>query len=102
MAKADLYVCPSLSEAYSTSVAESVALGVPVLTTDCSGMREILNDGEYGYIVENSEEGLYRGLKLLLSDSQYRSNLQSKVILRSKKLLAMNPLKEYTELFESI
>ena len=102
MAKADLYVCPSLSEAYSTSVAESVALGVPVLTTDCSGMREILNDGEYGDIVENSEDGLYNGLKLLLTDSHHRSVLQSKVVKRSEELLAMDPLKEYTDLFNSM
>lgn len=102
MRKADFYVCSSYSEGYSTSVVESIALGIPVLTTDCSGMREILCDGEYGDIVENSEEGIYYGLKHIVTDSEHRYSLRSKAEIRSKELLAMNPLKEYTELFDNI
>lgn len=102
MSKADLYVCPSLSEAYSTSVAESVALGIPVLTTDCSGMREILKDGEYGDIVENSEEGLYNGLKNFLTNTQHFVDLKSNVTSRSNELLSTNPLMEYYKLFDEI
>lgn len=63
MAQCDLYVCSSLAEGLSTSVLEAGVLQVPVLTTDCAGMNEILKDGAYGMIVENSVEGLYRGLE---------------------------------------
>lgn len=102
MSKADLYVCSSLSEAYSTSVAESVALGIPVLTTDCSGMREILDNGEYGDIVDNSDEGLYNGLRNILLEEQHFQKLKSNVTLHSKVLLNNNPLIEYYNLFEVI
>ena len=67
MKQADLLVCSSLYEGYSTVVCESLTLGVPVITTDCAGMTEILNDGRYGMITENSREGLLRGLKSLLT-----------------------------------
>lgn len=102
MSKADLYVCPSFSEAYSTSVAESVALGIPVLTTDCSGMREILNNGEYGDIVDNSEDGLYNGLKNMLANTQHYMDLKSKASSQSNELLSANPLMEYYNLFDEI
>lgn len=102
MVQADIYVCSSYSEGYSTSVAESIALGLPVLTTECSGMREILSDGEYGDIVENSEDGLYYGIKRILTDNEYLTKLKSRVSVRSQELLSMNPLKEYIELFESL
>ena len=67
IANSDLFVCSSLSEGFSSVVAESLILGVPVITTDCAGMQELLGKNEYGIITENSEEALFEGLKNLLS-----------------------------------
>ena len=102
MAQADFYVCSSYSEGYSTSVVESIALGIPVITTNCSGMHEILCYGEYGDIVENSDDGLYWGLKRVLSDPDHRAELKSKVMIRARELKEMNPLKEYMDLFDNV
>lgn len=66
--QADMYICSSYNEGFSNAVAEAVILGVPVLTTDCSGMREILGDGAGGIIVENTDEGLYSGIKRVLDN----------------------------------
>ena len=68
MKQADLYVCSSLYEGYNLTVAEALILEVPVLSTNCTGPCEILDNGNYGAIVENSEEGLYEGLKQLLNE----------------------------------
>ena len=68
LSKCDLFVCSSLSEGYSTAVTEALILGLPVITTNCSGMHELLKDGECGIITENSEEALYLGLKELLNN----------------------------------
>ena len=70
--KADLYVCSSSFEGYSTSVLESVILGIPVLTTDCAGMSELLKDGRYGMIVENSQEALLNGITATMRSRQGR------------------------------
>ena len=70
MAQADLYVCSSRYEGYNLTVAEALILGKPVLSTDCTGPSEILGGGKYGAIVDNSEEGLYRGIKELLDNSE--------------------------------
>lgn len=70
VSKCDLYVCSSLREGFSTAVTESLIVGTPVLTTLCSGMEEMLGNNEYGLIVENSEEGIYKGLKQLLDDRE--------------------------------
>ncbi len=69
IANADLLVCSSFAEGFSGTVVEALILGVPVLTSDCAGMRDILGAGyEYGMIVPNSEDGLYQGLRTLLAD----------------------------------
>ena len=81
--EADLLVCASYYEGFNLTVAEALILGVPVLSTDCAGPDEILDQGKYGMIVENSELGIYRGLKELYSDPQllqeYRTRAQQRM-----------------------
>ena len=70
---ADLLVCSSRYEGFSTFVTEGLILGKPIVTTDCTGMRELLGVSEYGLITENSEEGLYAGLHQLLLQADLRN-----------------------------
>ncbi|MBQ8868895.1 MAG: glycosyltransferase [Oscillospiraceae bacterium] len=70
VAKSDLFVCSSFSEGFSSVVAESLILGVPVVTTDCAGMREMLGDNnEYGAVVNNDEDSLYQGIFDMIANS---------------------------------
>ena len=68
--KADVFVCPSFSEGYSNACTEAIMLGIPVISTEVSGANEIIEDAEAGEVVENSEEGIYKGMRhaLELSD----------------------------------
>ena len=65
---AAFYVCSSRYEGFSTTVIESLILGTPVVTTDCTGMREILGDSEYGLITANDDEAFYEGVKRMLTE----------------------------------
>ncbi len=84
LVQGDLFVCSSLAEGYSTAVTEALVLGLPVVTTDCSGMAELLKDGECGVMTENSEEALYEGLKMMLSDREKLSYYRRKAQERGK------------------
>ncbi len=48
---ADVFLLSSLSEGISNAVLEAMACGMPVVTTDCGGMREAVNDGIEGFVV---------------------------------------------------
>lgn len=75
--EADIFVCSSYREGFSTAVTEALILGCPVLTTECSGMRELLGeDSEFGIITENSDEGLYSGLSELLMNKEKLNHLR--------------------------
>ena len=66
---ADLYVCSSRKEGFSTAVTEALIVGTPVVRTNCSGATELLGyNNEYGIVTENNEESLYEGIKKMISD----------------------------------
>lgn len=49
--KKNLFLLPSLEEGIANVVLEAMAVGIPVITTDCGGMSEIIKDSENGFIV---------------------------------------------------
>ncbi len=79
----DLFVCSSEKEGFSTAVSESIIVGTPVVTTRCSGMDEMLDDGRYGLIVDNNEDALYEGMYSLLTNKSKLQFYKDKVRERS-------------------
>ena len=67
---ADFYVLSSRYEGFPTVLFEAITLKKRIIATDVSGVREMLEDGKLGYITENSEEGIYAGMKKALEDPQ--------------------------------
>ncbi len=82
MKECDLFVCSSISEGYSTAVTEALILGIPVVTTLCSGMEELLQNGECGMITPNSEDDLFKGIKSLLDNRKLLDQYRQKAIKR--------------------
>lgn len=70
ISKGDLFVCSSKNEGFSLVIAEAMILGLPVISTNCSGPNELLNFGQFGYMVENNEEALYEGLKEIINNDE--------------------------------
>lgn len=62
----DIYVCSSFSEGYNTAIAEALVLGKAVVSTDCMKENDLLGESEFGIVVDNSEDGLYSGLKQMM------------------------------------
>lgn len=88
MKAADLLVCSSRYEGLSTFVTEGLILGKPIVTTECSGMRELLGDSEYGLIVKNEEDTLREGMERLLTDSALRERYAAAAALRGRDFSA--------------
>lgn len=61
-------LCVSERESFSLTLLEAMALGVPVITTNCGGPSDIVDKGQYGILVDNSGDGVYQGLKSVLDN----------------------------------
>ena len=101
--KSDLFVCSSLHEGYSTAVTESLILGTPVITTECSGMKELLGENnKYGLITQNSEEALYEAVRTVVMNATILSDLTEKAIYRGKQFSKKELLKCTEAFFDKI
>lgn len=83
--KSDLFICSSYTEGYSTACAEAIILGIPVLTTDVSGAKEIIEDSGAGQVVDNNDESLYLGIKDVLLDRSIINKWKANVICNNYK-----------------
>lgn len=103
MAASDLFVCSSRQEGLSTVVSEALILGMPVVSTDVSGAKEMLGDqNEYGLVVENSEQGVYDGLKAMLTDENRLSHYRCQAQRRAPFFSAANTVSQAEELIEEV
>jgi glycosyltransferase involved in cell wall biosynthesis len=83
MKASDIFVMTSESEALPTALCEAMILGLPCVVTDCSGCREIVNNGEFGLMTGQSADEIYTGIKTLLSDPDLRDKYKLKARQRS-------------------
>lgn len=84
MKLADWIVLPSLVEGLSIVILEALSLEKAVIATDCGGPREILGDSEYGLLVGNDEESIYRGLIRALTETTLKEEYESRAACRAK------------------
>ena len=67
---ADFYILSSRYEGFPTVLFEAITLKKNIIATDVSGVREMLDDGKLGLIIENSEQGIYDGMKKALENPE--------------------------------
>ena len=103
VANADLFVCSSRREGFSTAVTEALVLGVPVVSTNCSGACELFGDNdEYGIVVDQDEEALLAGIKRLLDEPELLAHYRGQAVIRGKTFLAENTVRAVEEMLTEL
>ena len=96
----NVFICSSLAEGFSTVVAEAIILGKPIVTTKCSGMDELVGDGNCGLITENNEDSLYDGIKKILTNNKLYEELTNNSKEKAKFFVPNNIIKELEKLLK--
>lgn len=100
MAKADVFVLSSIYEGFGNVVAEALATGTSVVSTNCeSGPAEILENGKYGRLVPVGDaEALANGILATLSNPTDSEILQQ----RSQAFSVDRVVDQYLEVLNSL
>ena len=81
MKACDIYVQPSYTEGYSTTICEAGILGKAIIGTKPSGgIRDQIVNGENGLIVNASIEGLEQGIVKLLRDPVLIKKIEQNIL----------------------
>ena len=73
----NLFFLPSLYEGFPTVTIEAKILEKPVLSTEVSGIKEQIINGETGVIVDNNTEAIYEGMKNLIDNNELRGYIKN-------------------------
>ncbi len=72
----DLFTLPSISEGFGTVLIEAMFAGLPIVATNVTGINEIVNNGENGYLVEpKNPTALSIKIIKLLDDERTRTRI---------------------------
>lgn len=76
LADVDIFVMPSIWEAFGVAAVEAQAMGIPVVATNVGGIPKVVLDGETGILVEprNSEQ-LAQAILTLIEDPALRRQM---------------------------
>lgn len=96
--QADAFLLSSRDESFSLVVGESLIVGTPVIATDCCGIREWLRDNQYGLIVENSEDGIFDGMRTILEQPELLKKYRNRIPERVKEISFESALKRFEQI----
>lgn len=79
--KSLVWIVASRSEGFAIPVLEAMACGCVVVSTDCGGPRDLIEDGVNGFLVPVGDAGaIVNRVQLLLNDAALRKQMQQRAL----------------------
>lgn len=99
-----IFVCSSRFEGFGMVIVEAMACGLPVVSFDCPwGPRSIINDHEYGILVEKGNPtALAQGILSLVNDAALRMTLSGAAKRNVQSYKMEYIAAQWNRLFENI
>lgn len=96
-----VYVNCSNHEGMSNAMLEAMAIGMPVVCTDCpiGGAKAVIKNGENGLLVNvGDDEGLAEAIKKVITDKELSAKLSENAVEIKEKLSLSNIARKWMEL----
>jgi glycosyltransferase involved in cell wall biosynthesis len=100
----DIFMLSSRREGLPNCILEAMAMGLPVVTTDVAGAKELVKDQETGYVLPQGDvQGLGAALLKLVDDSVLRERFRRAGRERIEKEFSFaNRLRRIEDLYEGV
>lgn len=96
-----IYASSSDHEGMSNAMLEAMAIGMPVVCTDCpiGGARAVIKNGENGFLTEvGNSEGMYEAFKKIVENKALSDKLSKNAAKIREELSLENTAKKWMEL----
>ncbi|WP_333596635.1 glycosyltransferase [Chryseobacterium flavum] len=100
--ESDFYVMSSRHEGFPTIIAEALILNKPVVSTDVSGIKDLLQDGKLGIITSNSEDGIYEGMKKFLTDKELAKKYEMEITATDLPFVLQKSVSHLQEIIDTV
>jgi len=97
MARMDAFVCSSRVEGFSLVIAEAMIVGLPVISMECAGPCELLDNGKYGILCKSYDE-LTKSIMAVAKDGKFLESLRAKSQQRAKDFNTEKTIKHIEEI----
>lgn len=98
MAQAEFFVMSSNYEGLSNVVLEAMCMGLPVISTDCSGISEYINNGENGFLTPCGDtKALCVSMEKLAEDEMLRKKIGQNALGIKEKVSGKAVLDKWDE-----
>jgi glycosyltransferase involved in cell wall biosynthesis len=97
----DVFVFSSVVEGFGLPPIEAMACGVPVVVSDCGGVREFVNEQNAIIVPVDNAAAIAAAVTLLFHDTNRRMELRSLGLATAKEFSARAMLGEYKTLVEA-
>ena len=88
MKESDCLILPSVQEGISNVVLESMVIGLPIISSECGGMKEIINYGRNGFYFPARDSLALE--KLLLKVMNLGNKERGRIIRQAQKYIKQN------------
>lgn len=98
-----IFLSTSRWEGFGLSIIEAMSFGLPVISFDTSGAREILGENEFGIIIKNFDtKEMAKMITIVLNDPHLRRTLSERAKKRAQDFEPQKIKQEWEQLIEEI
>lgn len=103
MAAAAICVVPSRNEALGWVNIEALSVGTPVVASRVDGIKEVVLDGETGFLVAPTDVNAFaEKIELLLKDESLRTKFERQAGIHFKNNFSLAHITRHADFFESL
>lgn len=100
---AQLYLCPTTKASFGITLLEAMACGTPLVVSDITGFRELVNGGSEAVLVPKAEpEAWAAAIIALLSDEQQRGRMRAAGLAKSAEFAWPRVTEQITEVYRNV
>ncbi len=97
----DIFVSASMQEGMSNAMLEAIATNLPVVTTRCEGVEELVTDN--GLIIDSPEPAeIADAIETLVADPDRRKTMSAAATQKAEQYTPQTPANKYLNLYKAV